>query len=77
MSDRLAAVLDFCETRGPDVDEPLWDVAAIVVPFVTLDEDERLHWDMDALVLASTRFRPVHVDYLHRFVTCRKVETWE
>lgn len=73
-ADRLAAVLHYCEARGLDADEPPWDVAAIAVPFVTLDADERLHWDadVDALVLASARYRPVHVDYLHRYVICQR-----
>lgn len=72
MADRLAAVLDFCETRGLDADEPPWDIASIAVPFSTLDADARLSWDVDALVLASLRYRPVHVDYLHRYVICQR-----
>lgn len=72
MSERLAAVLRFCETHGLDADEPPWADASIAVPFSTLDADARLHWDVDALVLSSLRYRPVHVDYLHRYVTCRR-----
>lgn len=74
MSDRLAAVLDFCEMSGLDADEVPWVDASIAVHFQTLDVDERLQWDVDALVVASTRFRPVAVDFLHRFIVCRKVE---
>lgn len=74
MSDRLAAVLYAAPDGG---DEPPWaslPAGSIAVSFARLDTtDPRFVWDGEALTVEGRRFRPVHVDWLHRYLICRPI----